>query len=79
MRKHLIVLAILGSALSACAPAPGQPGFLQTQSGRAIAGGLAGAAIADAADENALTGAAAGALVGAVTCGIPGLPPCEGI
>jgi hypothetical protein len=78
--RPLLIAAILASgALSACAPQPGQPGMFETQSGRAVVGALAGAAIADNQDENALAGAALGAAAGALTCGIPGLPPCEGI
>ncbi|MEH7827067.1 hypothetical protein [Gemmobacter denitrificans] len=55
-------------------PQPANP--LQTQSGRAVAGALVGAAIADATDENMVAGAALGALAGGASCGVPGLPPC---
>lgn len=81
MRITPILLSALlaAGALSACAPYPGQPAMLDTQSGRAVVGALAGAAIADNQDENALAGAAIGAAAGALTCGIPGLPPCQGI
>lgn len=75
----LLSSLLMAGALSACAPQPGQPGMLQTQSGRALAGAVAGAAIADNQDENLAAGAALGALAGAITCGLPGLPPCEGI
>ncbi len=76
----LLIAAVLATgALSACAPQPGQPGMLESQSGRAVVGALAGAAIADNQDENALVGAALGAGAGALTCGIPGFAPCSGI
>ncbi len=78
--KFILISALLVSgALSACAPAPGQPAMLQTQSGRAVVGALAGAAIADNRDENAIAGAAIGAALGGISCGIPGLPACQGI
>ena len=50
---------------------------LQTQGGRAVAGAVLGAAIADATDENMVAGAALGALAGGASCGVPGLPPCR--
>lgn len=56
-------------------PAPANP--LQTQGGRALAGAVVGAAIADATDENMVAGAALGAVAGGASCGIPGLPPCR--
>ncbi|MFZ1468313.1 MAG: hypothetical protein WAT09_04960 [Paracoccaceae bacterium] len=43
-----------------------------------MAGAVAGAAVADAFDQNLIAGAAVGALAGAATCGIElGLPPCQ--
>lgn len=72
-------LTLAGVLLSACAPQPGQGAFLDNQSGRAIAGAVVGAGLADATDENIAAGAALGALAGAVTCGVPGLPPCTGL
>ncbi|GHC14550.1 MULTISPECIES: hypothetical protein [Gemmobacter] len=55
----------------------GQPSNpLQTQGGRAVAGAVVGAAIADATDENMVAGAALGALAGGASCGVAGLPAC---
>lgn len=54
----------------------GQPGMLQTQQGRAVAGAVIGAAAADIMDENVIAGGALGALAGGASCGVPGLPPC---
>lgn len=50
---------------------------LQTQGGRAVAGAVLGAAVADATDENMVAGAALGALAGGASCGVPGLPACR--
>ena len=69
MRKSLIVFAILSTTLSGC---------MQDPASRGVAGAVAGAAIADALDENIIAGAALGGLAGAATCGIEiGLPPCN--
>ena len=52
-------------------------GCLQTDGERALAGGVAGAVVADALDQNVLTGAAIGAAGGAVCddLNIPGCTP----
>jgi hypothetical protein len=52
-------------------------GCMQTQGERALVGGLAGLAIADATDSNMVAGAALGALAGGASCGVQGLPPCR--
>ncbi len=68
MRKSLILFALLTAPLAGC---------MQDPASRGVAGAVAGAAIADALDENLIAGAALGALAGAATCGIElGLPPC---
>ena len=54
----------------------GQPGILQTQGGRALAGAAAGAVIADATDNSAIAGAAIGALAGGATCNAGIGAPC---
>lgn len=59
MRHTKVLLA----ALLACGALAG---CMQTDGQRAIAGAAAGALIADATDNNALTGAAIGAAAGAV-------------
>lgn len=79
MSTPLLLLALAGGALSACTTQPGQPAFLDSQSGRAITGAVVGAGIADATDNNIAVGAALGAGAGALTCGVPGLPACTGI
>ncbi|WP_309664402.1 hypothetical protein [Tabrizicola sp.] len=69
MRKSLIVFTLLTFPLAGC---------LQDPTSRGVAGAVAGAAVADALDENMVAGAALGALAGAATCGIElGLPPCR--
>ena len=68
MRSTALPLArVAASALAGC---------METQGQRALAGGAAGAIIADAADKNMVAGAALGALAGGATCnaGIGG--PC---
>lgn len=75
----VLLLGLAGGTLSACAPQPGQGAFLDSQSGRAIAGAVVGAGLADATDENVALGAALGAGAGALTCGVPGLPACTGL
>jgi hypothetical protein len=68
MRKYFIVLALATTTLAGC---------MQTPTERGLAGAVAGAAIADATDENMVAGAAIGGLLGAASCGLPGLPPCK--
>ncbi len=53
-------------------------GCLSTPVERAGAGALAGAAISNATGGNVLAGGLIGAAAGAVSCGVPGLPPCRG-
>lgn len=77
MRIPALLLALaMASALAGCGGTYGQPGMLDTQSGRAVAGAVVGAAAADAMDENLVAGAALGALAGGASCGLPGLPAC---
>ena len=69
MRKSLILLTILIVPLAGCMQDPGS---------RALAGAAAGAVLADATDNSAVTGAVIGGLAGAATCGVNlGLPPCN--
>ncbi len=49
----------------------------QSQSERALMGGLAGALVADATSNNVGTTAALGALAGMASCGVAGMPPCR--
>lgn len=66
MRK-IIALLLIATPLAGCMQDPGS---------RALAGAVAGAAIADATDENMVAGAAIGGLAGAATCTIPGTLGC---
>ncbi len=69
MRNSKLMLgAVLFAALAGC---------MQTDGERAIAGAAAGAVIADATDNNALTGAAIGALAGTFCddLNVPGCTP----
>ena len=68
MRKYFVILVLATTSLSGC---------LATPTERGMVGALAGAAIADATDENMVAGAALGGLAGAASCGLPGLPPCR--
>ncbi len=83
--QSFILVAALAAAVAGCTqpsnnygygyqPQPANP--LQTQGGRALAGAVVGAAIADATDENIVAGAALGGLAGGASCGVPGLPAC---
>ena len=91
--QSLLILGATALVTAACVPAQPQPYYgaqqgygyqqapasnpLQTQGGRAVAGAVVGAAIADATDENMVAGAALGALAGGASCGVPGLPACR--
>ena len=68
MRKYFVILALATTTLACC---------MQTPTERGLGGAVAGAAIADALDENMVAGAALGALAGAASCGLPGLPRCR--
>ena len=68
MYKSLVVLALLTTSLAGC---------MQDPTSRGLAGAAAGAVLADATENDVLTGALIGGLAGAATCGIElGLPPC---
>lgn len=68
MHKSILLVALLTLPLAGC---------LQDPASRGLAGAAAGALVADATDNNALTGAVIGGLAGAATCGVDiGLPPC---
>ena len=69
MRESLVLFALLTLPLAGC---------MQDPASRGLAGAVAGAAIADALDENMVAGAALGGLAGAASCGIEiGLPACQ--
>ena len=69
MQKSLIVFALLSTSLAGC---------MQDPASRGLAGSAAGAVVADATENDMLTGALIGGLAGVATCGIElGLPPCN--
>jgi hypothetical protein len=69
MRKSLVVaFGVTAMALSGC---------LNTPTERALAGAATGAVIAGSTGGNAVVGAIVGGAAGAVSCGVPGLPPCS--
>ena len=69
MQKSLIVFALLSTTLAGC---------MQDPASRGVAGAAAGAIVADATENDMLTGALIGGLAGVATCGIElGLPPCR--
>ncbi|MBY0350117.1 hypothetical protein [Tabrizicola sp.] len=69
MQKSLLVFGLFSTVLAGC---------VQDPASRGLAGAAAGALVADALDENLLTGAAIGGLAGVATCGIElGLPRCN--
>jgi osmotically inducible lipoprotein OsmB len=69
MRKSLILFALLTAPLAGC---------MQDPASRGLAGAATGALLADATENDVLTGALIGGLAGAATCGIElGLPPCR--
>jgi osmotically inducible lipoprotein OsmB len=65
--RSFLLLAVVTTSLAGC---------LQDPASRGVGGAIAGAAIADALDENLLAGAALGAAGGAATCYIPGALQC---
>ncbi len=68
MRKSILFLALLTLPVAGC---------MQDPASRGLAGAAAGALVADATDNDALTGAVIGGLAGVATCGVNlGLPPC---
>ena len=68
MQMSLVVFVLLTLPLAGCLQDPGS---------RGAAGAVAGAVLADATENDVLTGALIGGLAGAATCGIEvGLPPC---
>jgi osmotically inducible lipoprotein OsmB len=68
MRKSILLVALLTAPLAGC---------MQDPASRGLTGAVAGAALADLTDNNALTGALIGGLAGAATCGVDiGLPAC---
>jgi hypothetical protein len=70
MRKF-IALLLIAAPLAGCVQDPGSNAAVRT-----VGGAAAGALVADATGGSKTKGALIGALIGGVSCGIPGLPPC---
>lgn len=68
MHKPILLAFAASLALAGCMATPTE---------RALGGAVAGAVIADATENDVLTGALIGGAAGAVSCGIPGLPRCR--
>lgn len=64
MQKSVIAIALLSITVLA--------GCMQDPTSRGLAGAVAGAAVADAMDENMVAGAALGGLAGAASCNVVG-------
>ena len=62
MRKSLVLIALAHSTLAGCMDDPAT---------RGLAGAATGAVLADATDNNVLTGAIIGGLAGAASCTLP--------
>lgn len=67
MRKF-IALLLIATPLAGCIQ--DSPGL------RTVGGAATGALIADATGGSKTKGALIGAVIGGVSCGVPGLPPC---
>ena len=65
--KNILLASLFATSLAGCMATPTE---------RGLAGAVVGAAIADATDQNMVAGASLGALAGAASCGVPGLPAC---
>ena len=75
MRKSILLLATVAAfGLAGCVQNPNSP--TNNAAVRTIGGAAAGAVIADATGGSKTKGALIGALVGGVSCGIPGTPQC---
>ncbi|RUS63564.1 hypothetical protein EGN72_03685 [Pseudorhodobacter sp. E13] len=70
----LLLAAVTAVSLSGCVSNPNSP--TNNAAVRTIGGAAAGAVIADATGGSKTKGALVGALVGGVSCGVPGLPAC---
>ena len=74
-KTSLIAAALAASLLSGCV-SPNGNAPTNSAAVRTIGGAAAGAVVADATGGSKTKGALIGALIGGVSCGLPGLPPC---
>jgi hypothetical protein len=74
-KKPLIAAALVASLLSGCV-SPNGNAPTNSAAIRTLGGAAAGAVVADATGGSKTKGALIGALVGGVSCGVPGLPAC---
>lgn len=74
-KTSLIAATLVASLLSGCVSpngnAPGNSAAIRT-----LGGAAAGAVVADATGGSKTKGALIGAVLGGVSCGVPGLPAC---
>ena len=71
-RKSFIAAALVATTLSGCVGnSPANNAAVRT-----LGGAAGGAVIADATGGSKTKGALIGAVVGGVSCGVPGLPAC---
>ena len=68
MRKAILFVALLTLPVAGC---------MQDPASRGLAGAAAGGLLADATDNDALTGAVIGGLAGVASCSIPGTAGCN--
>ena len=71
-KKSFIAAALVATTLAGCVSnSPANNAAVRT-----LGGAAAGAVIADATGGSKTKGALIGAVVGGVSCGVPGLPAC---
>ncbi len=75
-KTTLIAAAMVATLLSGCVDPYGNSS-VNTPVVRTLGGAAAGAVIADATGGSKTKGALIGAVLGGVSCGVPGLPRCN--
>jgi len=74
-KTSLIAAALVASLLSGCV-SPNGNAPANSAAIRTLGGAAAGAVVADATGGSKTKGALIGAVLGGVSCGVPGLPAC---
>ena len=69
--QKLFALLLIATPLAGCVQDTGSTAAMRT-----VGGAAAGALVADATGGSKTKGALIGAVIGGVSCGIPGLPEC---
>ena len=75
-KPTLVAFAVVASLLSGCVAPNGASAPTNSAAVRTIGGAATGAVIASATGGSKTKGALIGALIGGVSCGVPGLPAC---